>query len=146
MRPVVLVDFRLPTHSVVIFSPLVTHHIPELFHEPELFRPERWMRMNPSPYAYLPFGAGPRHCLGGPLAMMTFKVALPMILSRYRLSCVPDSEICGLVRSTMLSPTMPLWLAIDQHDGTLESHPIRGNIHDLVTLPPPTRVSAAGLS
>lgn len=138
-QPVELGPLRLPTHTLVIFSALVTHHMVELYDEPEAFRPERWVGVNPPPYAYIPFGAGPRHCLGGPLALMTFKVALPMILSRYRLSCVPDSEICGLVRSTMLSPTTPLWLAIDRHDGTLESHPIRGNLHELVNFPPPER-------
>jgi hypothetical protein len=98
--------------------------------------PERWIGHDPSPYAYLPFGAGPRLCLGSSLAMMTFKVALPMILSRYRISCVPDSEISGLVKSTMLTPTTPLVLRLDQHDGSFESHPIRGNIHTMVTLPP----------
>ena len=138
-RPVELGPFQLPPRTPVVFSPFITHHMSELYEEPEVFRPDRWLSLDPSPYAYLPFGAGPRLCLGSSLAMMIFKVALPMILSRFRLSCIPGSEISGLVKSTMLNPTTPLWLKIDQHDGTLESHPIRGNIHELVTLPPAER-------
>jgi cytochrome P450 len=135
MCPVDLGSVHLPPRTPIVFSQFITHHMPELYDDPEVFRPDRWSDIDPSPYAYFPFGAGPRLCLGSTLATMTFKVALPMILMRYRISCVPDSEISGLVQSTMLSPTTPLWLKIEEHDGTLESHSIRGNIHELVTLP-----------
>ena len=134
-QPVELGPFRLPPRTPVVFSPLITHHLPELYDEPERFRPDRWIGLNPSPYAYLQFGAGPRLCLGSSLAMMTFKVALPMILQRFRVSSVPGCEINALVQSTMLTPTTPLLLKIDRHDGTLESHSICGTIHNLVTFP-----------
>jgi len=139
-EPVELGPFRLPPRTPVVFSPLVTHHLPDLYEDPEHFRPERWIGLNPSPYAYLPFGAGPRLCLGSSLAMMTFKVALPMILQRFRVTSVSGCQIDALVQSTMLTPTTPLWMQIDHHDGMLESHPIRGTIHNLVTFPRPERL------
>jgi len=139
MCPVELGPLRLPPRTPIVFSQFITHHMAELFENPDAFRPQRWIDLEPSPYAYFPFGAGPRLCLGSSLATMTFKVALPMILMRYRISCVPDSEINGLVQSTMLSPTTPLWLKIEQHDGTVESHPIRGNIHAMVKLAAPAK-------
>ena len=51
------------------------------------------MTLRPSPYAYHPFGAGPRLCIGGPLATAIIRIALERILSRYRLSVVPGSDI-----------------------------------------------------
>ncbi|MCE9545448.1 MAG: cytochrome P450 [Planctomycetia bacterium] len=142
IEPVDLGPFRLVPGTTIVFSPFITHHLSDLYEAPEAFRPDRWLGMEQSPYAYLPFGAGPRMCMGATLAMMTFKVALPTILQRFRLSAVPNSDICGLVKSTMLTPTTPLWLKLDRQDGRFESHPIQGNIHELVELPAPSRCVA----
>jgi cytochrome P450 len=84
IEPVQLGPFRLAPGTVVIFSQYMTHHLPDLFPDPERFRPERWQNLTPSPYAYLPFAAGPRMCIGAPLAMTTFRIALPTILQRWR--------------------------------------------------------------
>lgn len=126
--------FRLSRGTAIVFSQFITHHIAELYPEPEAFRPERWLTIQPSPYAYLPFGAGPRMCIGAMLATMTLKTALPTILKRYRLSMVADSELNGAIISTMLSPTTPVLMEVHEPDGQFESRPITGNIHDLVTL------------
>jgi cytochrome P450 len=125
---------HLQRGTAVIFSQFITHHIAELYPEPELFRPERWLSISPSAYAYLPFGAGPRMCIGAMLSMMTLKTALPTILKRYRLSVSANSEVSGAIISTMLSPTTPVLMEIHPPDGQYESRPVAGNIHDLVTL------------
>lgn len=126
--------FRLPRGTAIIFSQFITHHIAELYPEPEMFRPDRWLTISPSPYAYLPFGAGPRMCIGAMLAMMTLKTALPTILKRYRLSMAANSEVNGAIISTMLSPTSSVLMEVHEADGHFESRPVTGNIHDLVTL------------
>ncbi len=133
-QPVQLGPFQLPCAAGVIFSQFITHHSPELYPDPEAFRPERWMDLNPSPYAYLPFGAGPRMCIGGPLALLIMKTVLPTILQRFKLTAVPYSEVSGKVISTMLSPTCPIQMRIDPQDGAFEAQPVVGNIHSLVTL------------
>jgi hypothetical protein len=115
-----------------VFTPLVTHHLPDLYPQPEKFLPDRWLTLRPSPYAYHPFGAGPRLCIGGPLATAIIRIALRRILLRYRLSVVPGSEINAHVESTMLVPTNGLPMKIDAPDGTFASSPIGGNIHELV--------------
>jgi cytochrome P450 len=120
--------------TAVIFSQFITHRIAELYPEPKAFRPDRWRTINPSPYAYLPFGAGPRMCIGAMLAMMTLKTALPTILKRYRLSMSAGSEVNGAIISTMLGPTSPVLMEVHEADGRFESQPVTGNIHDLVTL------------
>ncbi len=141
-QPVQLGPFQLPCSAGVIFSQFMTHHNAELYPEPEAFRPERWIDFNPSPYAYLPFGAGPRMCIGGPLAMTILKTVVPTILQRFKLTSVPFSEVSGKVISTMLSPTTPVLMQVAVQDGQFEAQPVVGNIHSLVNLP---QARAAGV-
>ena len=68
--------FDLPRGTGIVFTPLVTHHLPDLYPQPEKFLPDRWLTLRPSPYAYHPFGAGPRLCIGGPLATAIIRIAL----------------------------------------------------------------------
>jgi cytochrome P450 len=124
----------LPRGTMVVFSQFMTHRIPELYPEPDLFQPDRWLDLSPSPFAYFPFGAGARMCLGASLAMMTLKTTLPTILKRYRLMMSPNCEVNGSVISTMLSPTGPLQMEIHPVDCQFEARPVTGNIHDLVRL------------
>lgn len=133
--PTELGPLSLPKNSLVIFSQFMTHHRADLYPNPEVFDPDRWLTITPSPYEYLPFGAGPRLCLGAPLALITLKTILPLILKRFRLSVVPYSEITGRVVSTMLNPIFGLPMQIAEPDGRFETVPIRGNIHTLVELP-----------
>jgi cytochrome P450 len=112
----------------------MTHHMPHLYPDPEAFLPDRWLKINPSAYQYLPFGAGPRMCLGAPLAMLILKTTLPTLLQRFKVTMVPNSEVSGKVISTMLGPTTSVMMKIDHQDGRFESQPVRGNIHEMVDL------------
>jgi cytochrome P450 len=122
----------LPRGTGIVFTPLVTHHLPEIFADPEKFLPDRWHGLRPSPYAYHPFGAGPRLCIGGPLATATIRIAIAKILSRFRLTVVPGSDIGVHVESTMLVPTNGLPMEIHSADGQFASSPIAGNVQELV--------------
>jgi cytochrome P450 len=122
----------LPRGTGIVFTPLVTHHLPEIYAQPEKFIPDRWHTLRPSPYAYHPFGAGPRLCIGGPLATAIIRIALAKILSRFRLAVVPGANIGVHVESTMLVPTNGLPMEIHTADGKFESSPITGNVHELV--------------
>ena len=134
VAPTQLGPFALAPSAGVVFSQFMTHHMPEIFPNPEEFRPERWLTINPSPYEYLPFGAGARMCIGAPLAMLIMKTVLPTILQRFKITVLPMSEVSGRVISTMLCPTAPLVMQLSEQDGRFESHPVRGNIHDMVDL------------
>jgi cytochrome P450 len=137
--PVELGPLSLPKNAVIIFSQFMTHHRADLYPHPERFDPDRWLTITPTPYEYLPFGAGPRLCLGAPLALVTMKTILPRILKRYRLNVVPDAEITGKVVSTMLNPIFGLPMTVSPQDGRFASSPVCGNIHTLVDLPLATR-------
>jgi cytochrome P450 len=124
--------FDLPRGTGIVFTPLVTHHLPDIYAQPEKFLPDRWFTLRPSPYAYHPFGAGPRLCIGGPLATAVIRIALRQILTRYRLSVVLGSNIGVHVESTMLVPTTGLPMQIHAMDGAFTASPISGRIHELV--------------
>ena len=133
--PVELGPLSLAKNTVVIFSQFMTHHRADLYPNPEVFDPDRWLTINPSPYEYLPFGAGPRLCLGAPLALVTLKTILPLVLKRFRLNVVANSEIAGRVVSTMLNPIYGLPMELSAPDGCFATAPVSGNIHTLVDLP-----------
>jgi cytochrome P450 len=132
--PAQLGPLSLPRGTGIVFTPLVVHRLPELYPEPDRFLPDRWIGLRPSPYAYHPFGAGLRLCIGGPLALAIMRITLRRVLERFKLTVTPGAEISAHVASTMLCPTNGLPMCIDAPDGEFSSSPIGGNIHELVDL------------
>lgn len=126
---------QLPAGTPVVFSQFMTHHREDLFVDPHVFRPARWKDIRPSAYEYLPFGAGPRMCIGAPLAMMEIRTALAGIVQRFHMQMVSESTVNGQVISTMLGPTSSVRAELIPPDQTSETVPISGSIHDLVDLP-----------
>lgn len=134
--PVELGGLQLSQGTVVIFSQYMTHHRGDLYERPDEFLPERWQSINPSPYAYLPFGAGPRMCIGAPLAMVEIRTALTMMLRRFAFQIEPNSTVNGNVISTMLGPTSPIHAQLLPGGQLSQTVPVYGTIHDLLQLPP----------
>ena len=123
---------HLPRGTGIVFTPLVTHHLPDVYAQPEKFLPDRWETLRPSPYAYHPFGAGPRLCIGGPLATAIIRIALQRMLARFRLTVVPGSTVDVHVESTMLVPSRGLSMQIDAPDARFVASPMGGSVHELV--------------
>jgi cytochrome P450 len=88
--------YVIPAGSVVLMSPYVIHRDPRWYSEPERFEPERWTsedhRGIPR-YAYVPFGAGVRMCIGQPFALMEATLMLATICQRWRLQLEPDHPV-----------------------------------------------------
>ncbi|WP_171186801.1 cytochrome P450 [Alienimonas chondri] len=124
----------LPPGSPVIFSQYVTHHMPDLYPDPMPFKPERWEDLKPPSYGYIPFGSGPRLCLGAMLAMTVLKTVIPSVMKRYRLSCEADSTVNAKIVSTMLGPITPVPMEIHPADGQWQHRPVHGNVNTLVDL------------
>ncbi len=133
-EPVQLGPLMLQKGTMVIFSPFITHHLAELYPQPERFLPQRWETLTTVPYAYIPFASGPRLCLGSSLAMMTLKTTLPTILQRFRLSVVPAATIDARVIATMLTPTSGMPMLISPAASHYTAAPVEGTVHDLVDL------------
>jgi len=106
---------------------------PDLYGEPNRFRPERWDGLDPSPHDYIVFGAGNRMCPGFIFAAQTMKISLAAILSRYRVTMVPNARIDYRTRVTLLPyPGIPVVLR-DVAEAPCAA-PISGGIHKLVDL------------
>jgi cytochrome P450 len=91
-KEVELDGVRLPVGTLVMMSQWVIHHLPEIWGDPEVFRPERWDPANGQhlpPGAYFPFGGGPRICIGMPFAQLEAKLILATILQHYTPQAVP---------------------------------------------------------
>jgi cytochrome P450 len=71
-----------PGCSLVLNSYLI-HHDPELYPEPDAFRPERFLDNPPGTYTWIPFGGGRRRCLGSSFAMLEMKVVLRQALASF---------------------------------------------------------------
>lgn len=139
VEPTALGPIRINPGTPVIFSQYITHHRPDLYAEPDRFMPERWAKMTPSAYEYLPFGAGPRMCIGAPLAMAEIRTALTIILKRFNFQIKPMSTVNGHVISTMLGPTSSIQSTLLPCDKLPFSVPVFGSVHNLVQLPESTR-------
>ncbi|XP_066275168.1 cytochrome P450 3A11-like [Branchiostoma lanceolatum] len=86
----------VPKGMLMDIPVLPIHYDPERYPEPEKFIPERFSkeeRQKRDPCDWLPFGAGPRNCIGMRLAMMEAKIALAKILRSYRIALAPDMEV-----------------------------------------------------
>lgn len=86
-----LAGYTIPKKSIISLFSMITHHDPRWWDEPERFKPERFAPDYPHQvpkYAYMPFGGGPRVCIGNSFAMMEACLLLATIASRYRLSMV----------------------------------------------------------
>lgn len=79
----------LPAGVGVSPSTYLTHRRPDLWPEPERFRPERFIGTRPSPYAFFPFGGGVRRCLGAAFATYEMKVVVAEVLARADLRVAP---------------------------------------------------------
>ncbi len=126
----------LPAGTNLLMSAYHTHHMPDLFFAPGRFDPGRWEGREPGPHAYVPFGAGPRTCIGAAFAQAEIKTILAVILQRYRPAFVPRGRVDRLASIT-LSPRHPLWMRLQPARGATDAGvgEVRGDVRELVELP-----------
>ena len=91
----VLADQPVPAGSLVIVSPYALHRSPRLWPQPEVFDPERFAAgADPLPrYGYLPFGAGPRMCVGREFALVEGVLLLAAVAGRFTLARAPGQRV-----------------------------------------------------
>ena len=126
--------FAVPKFTMVMPSYYISHHVAAVFPNPEQFRPERWHHAEVSPYAYLPFSAGPRMCMGSTFATLLFKMAVTGIFQRFRLEVLPNSRINRHAHLT-LGVEGSLSIRLHPQDARFTTSPISGNVLDTVEMP-----------
>jgi cytochrome P450 len=105
---------RIPAGSTVVISPWVTHRHPDFWDGPERFDPERFTeeRSEGRPtLAYIPFGAGPRFCVGGHFAMTEALVITALVARRWRLTPEPEPAVVPDAGIT-LRPRNGVWVRL----------------------------------
>ena len=94
--------FEFARDAAVWVSPQLLHVDPRYFPEPRRFVPERFMKGRPgvtSPAAYLPFGAGPRACIGSHLSLLQIVLVGLLTARRFLLTPLTDQPRCFRARA-----------------------------------------------
>lgn len=89
-------SYHFPKGTKLFIAPYVMHRLPQYFDAPAQFRPERFtpeFEKNLPRFAYMPFGGGPRICIGNAFAMMEAQLVLATIAQQYTLRLAPDAQV-----------------------------------------------------
>lgn len=118
-------EFEIAGHTfgpgtTVFIAPLVLHKDPRYFDDPLAFRPERWLdgtlaRSLPR-FAYMPFGGGPRICVGQRFAMMSATMMLATIVRSWQVTRLPHRPVTPYPSIT-LRPEGGVWVRLARRQG-----------------------------
>lgn len=99
-----LSGYEIAQGTRVMLSIYLTHRNGALWEEPEIFEPQRFdhdRRIGRPALAYIPFGGGPRNCIGAGFAQVEVKVVLARLFQQYTLALVPDQRIGARMGATL---------------------------------------------
>nr|XP_046253056.1 cytochrome P450 3A27-like [Scatophagus argus] len=107
----------IPKGTVVMVPVYTLQRDPDLWSEPEVFKPERFSKENKDnidPYAFLPFGAGPRNCIGMRFALVMMKLAIVEILKSFSFVTCKETDIpLELGNDGFTTPKNPIKLKLE---------------------------------
>ena len=107
---------KIEKGQMVVVPLWALHHDPELYPEPDRFDPERFNEENKKTRdsnAYLPFGDGPRNCMGKRFAILEIKLTLTSIMSKFRFeTCDKTPEKIEIDSTGFARPKIPVILRI----------------------------------
>lgn len=102
-EPVSLLGHALDVGTTVYMSPYALHRDPDAWEAPEDFRPERFLPGTPEPprYRFLPFGGGPRVCIGNHFSLLEMVLVLATLSRRIRLERAPGATVSAMPLITL---------------------------------------------
>ena len=109
---------RIPAASDVFLAHYLTHRHPAFWDNPEAFDPDRFAPEQVAarhPHAHVPFGAGPRKCIGYSFAQLEMRLALAAIVRRFRVDVAP-AFVPTLDPSLTLRPRDGMWMTVHTRD------------------------------
>ncbi|XP_052610745.1 cytochrome P450 3A9 isoform X1 [Peromyscus californicus insignis] len=113
----------IPKGTVMVVPTFALHRDPKHWPEPEEFHPERFSKKNQgsiNPYTYLPFGDGPRNCIGMRFALMNMKIALVRVLQNFSFQPCKETQIpLKIAKQGLLQPEKPILLKVVSRDETV---------------------------
>ena len=99
-----ILGVRVPAGAVIVVSPYVLHRRKGLWEDPDAFDPSRFLgerRERIDRFAYIPFGAGPRVCIGMAFALQEAMIVLANMLRAFRFDLVEGAEVSPRQRVTL---------------------------------------------
>jgi cytochrome P450 len=96
------VDVR--PRSLIVIAPYVLHRHLSLWDRPDIFDPSRFLpdaKAKLARYAYLPFGAGPRTCIGSSFALQEATIVLARLVQRFEMRLLPDAAVWPIQKITL---------------------------------------------
>jgi cytochrome P450 len=112
-------DYRIPAGTRVVYSIYLTHRHPQYWDEPESFHPDRFLseRVQSLPhYAYVPFGGGPRNCIGMAFAQVEAKVILARLLQKYNFKLASKAVHPHMGATLEPRPGVPMYVRARKKD------------------------------
>lgn len=109
--------YRVPKDSIFLMFYYGVHHNPKHWNAPDTFDPDRFSAANRDTrhrFAYVPFSAGPRQCIGSDFAMMEGTLVLAMMIQRYHIDLAPDQVIQPNLSAT-LKPNRDIRAILTKH-------------------------------
>jgi cytochrome P450 len=103
-KPVEIGGWTYQPGCSLLANAYLIHHDPEIYPEPNAFRPERFLGESPGTYTWIPFGGGRRRCLGASFAMLEMKVVLRELLGTCELHAAGDGVEVARRRNITVSP------------------------------------------
>lgn len=112
VKPMHLGEFHLPPGTGIAPAAVMAHYDPELYSDPESFRPERFLERNYMPFEFLPFGGGHRRCIGAAFAMYEMAIVLGTMLKHYDFTLHETKPVVSVRRSVTFGPSSPIRASI----------------------------------
>jgi cytochrome P450 family 110 len=109
-----LMGFALEPGTIVVGCIYLTHHREDVYPDPDVFRPERFLERRYSPFEYLPFGGGVRRCIGMAFAQFEMKLVISTILSGFELALAGSSSVRPMRRGVTSGPS-PFRMVVKEH-------------------------------
>uniref|UniRef100_A0A8C4T312 unspecific monooxygenase n=1 Tax=Erpetoichthys calabaricus TaxID=27687 RepID=A0A8C4T312_ERPCA len=101
----------IPKGTVVMIPAFALHSDPEYWPEPDKYKPERFskeMKETMDPYAFLPFGAGPRNCVGMRFAVLLVKMAVVQLLQKFDFVLPKETQVRAVPFSSDITVDLDL--------------------------------------
>ncbi|XP_052777151.1 cytochrome P450 3A29-like isoform X2 [Mya arenaria] len=122
-KDVLLDGYWFPANTMIQYSIYMIHHDPQLYPEPDKFIPERFLpeeKAKRDPFTFIPFGHGPRNCIGMRLALLELKIALVATLRKVKFFQVPETEVPleVITHEAFLRPVRPVKVGVERRSSS----------------------------
>lgn len=111
-----ILGYRIPANTLVNISPYLIHRHPRYWHQPNVFYPERFKTNSPKrpKCAYIPFGFGPRACIGRQFSFMMMKIMITRLLQKFTIKPLRKDTYVQPLPLITLKPNNGVWLKLEK--------------------------------